>query len=417
MIERQFKSSSTSCFHFYPECQFVQYILPCFAATFLDLCKRTTETVETKKNYLNFVHQLVESYENYEFSQELKSIEQKVSFSCTTYVGCFKKQIAEYEINTTEDFQQVAGPNQVTQKIFHCLHFFKQYTEFYFSHRRAVNYISFPWQTQMLMFFSRINSTFETLGVRDNSCPFKALIWMNDLCAMHARRYGDEFVPLFSYRIERNLRDINNPEKYFSESERILLEKQRFEITPILLADSYDLTVQQLVGLSLFYYSKNRDIFSKIGKVGLQGPGFLLDPSDAIAWSFWTEDRWLVKMKLFKKVENFRSKLNDLTLVSLECAKKNSCYKDVPQYITLKGKVKMDHAGEITFFPVKHCRWCGLVETVDASFRVCAECAENPDYPDINFFCSAKCEMESLKMQHEDEHARFLMIKCGIIQM
>jgi len=73
----------------------------------------------------------------------------------------------------------------------------------------------------------------------------------------------------------------------------------------------------------------------------------------------------------------------------------------------------MQEPGEVTFFPVKHCRWCGLVEAAD-EFRVCNECAENPDYPDTSIFCSSKCETEAMKFVHLEEHARYLTIKCGL---
>jgi len=71
----------------------------------------------------------------------------------------------------------------------------------------------------------------------------------------------------------------------------------------------------------------------------------------------------------------------------------------------------MSEPGEITFFPVKHCRWCGVLAE---KFRMCPECHSNPDYSDINFFCSEKCENEAMDKKHTEEHARFLMIRLEL---
>jgi len=71
----------------------------------------------------------------------------------------------------------------------------------------------------------------------------------------------------------------------------------------------------------------------------------------------------------------------------------------------------MSRPGEITF-PVMHCRWCGLVEA--ETFRKCPVCAETPDYPDINYFCSEECEKEALDKQHLEEHATFLVERVAI---
>jgi len=162
----------------------------------------------------------------------------------------------------------------------------------------------------------------------------------------------------------------------------------------------------------VYFYFRflNRDKFRE-KMSSSQGPGFPLDDIDSAMWALYSGDMWTVKQKMSSMAH--KSGQDDQTLASLELAKSNVYYEEALKTgLNEDGKVKMSSPGEITFFPVKHCRWCGLLEA--DTFRKCPVCVDNPDYPEVNYFCSAKCETESLDQQHTEEHATFLVIRCGI---
>jgi len=63
MLERQFQTRRGGLKVVYPECQVLQYLVPCFVASALDLYKDSSVPHDKKKEYLQFVHELIESYE------------------------------------------------------------------------------------------------------------------------------------------------------------------------------------------------------------------------------------------------------------------------------------------------------------------------------------------------------------------
>jgi hypothetical protein len=50
-----------------------------------------------------------------------------------------------------------------------------------------------------------------------------------------------------------------------------------------------------------------------------------------------------------------------------------------------------------------------------AEWLMCKMCQEDDGYTDANLFCSVECETEALRLQHTEEHARHLMVRCGIL--
>jgi hypothetical protein len=139
-------------------------------------------------------------------------------------------------------------------------------------------------------------------------------------------------------------------------------------------------------------------------------------PYDPISIAFYSSvfnDLWMLKHIVSRWLND--ENCVDQSTVSHNFAIKNApvCYAIPMQEISRKMKVKMDHPGQITFFPIKHCRWCGIVEQ-DVEFKVCRLCKEEPEYFDKNIFCSFDCEKEALDAQHMEDHARFYQIKCGI---
>jgi hypothetical protein len=177
------------------------------------------------------------------------------------------------------------------------------------------------------------------------------------------------------------------------------------------------LTCEQLAGLCVYLHFANVDSqeYSQ-WKHELQGPAFPLDLISVLIWCVATGDKWKIKQLLGPLLMDGGwngKQLRDPSFVSLDVAKSNRCYKRVLEMISPDGtKVLMTEPGEITFVPVKHCRWCGLIKV--EKFRLCSMCLECPEYCDVNYFCSEKCETEALDSKHREEHARYYMVKLGL---
>jgi hypothetical protein len=71
MLDKQLKEHDL----FYLEYHMVQLILPCFVASFLDLQKVKMATAAQKEAYMQFIHELIRSYERCPFPQHKKLIE------------------------------------------------------------------------------------------------------------------------------------------------------------------------------------------------------------------------------------------------------------------------------------------------------------------------------------------------------
>jgi hypothetical protein len=177
------------------------------------------------------------------------------------------------------------------------------------------------------------------------------------------------------------------------------------------------LSCQQLAGLFVFLQFRSLQAMEISSfKHKIQGPNFSLDPCSVFIWCMVTDDIWKIKQLLgpLLMAKSRRGKRShDHSLVSLDFVKSNRCYGRVLEMISQDGtRVLMTQPGEITFVPVKHCRWCGLIKV--EKFRLCSLCIEFPEYLDVNYFCSEKCETEALDSKHREEHARYYLAILGM---
>jgi len=366
MLERQYLSRRGGARVVYPECQFLQYIIPCFVANYLDTHKDPSVPQDKKKEFLKFVHNLIESYETKEFCQEVQI--KKDPFT-------FHARGSEVLIEKVRSLQEHAAKNLkvLTGKVYDSL-FSKN------SVSKDSNCLK-NWTFQMFMFFSRVNTCVKKL----DDPPESSFDWFSK----------------FMLKFDPSLVELGKMCRKLHEPLEKCEDSQRSSLTP-----------QQIFGITVFSFfdSLKRNQF-KSKMRSSQGPGFPLDDIDSAMWALYTEDKWTVKQKVSSMAH--KSGQGDQTLDSLELAKSNVFYEEaLKSGLTEEGKVKMSRPGEITFFPVKHCRWCGLLEA--DTFRKCPVCVDNPDFPDVNYFCSLNCETEALDQQHTEEHATFLMIRCGI---
>jgi len=79
---QSFYASLNGTKKFYEEIQFVQFILPCYVASFLDLCKDSSVSREKTAWYLRYVHELIKSFEEKE-NEETANGARFQSFCCS----------------------------------------------------------------------------------------------------------------------------------------------------------------------------------------------------------------------------------------------------------------------------------------------------------------------------------------------
>jgi len=205
------------------------------------------------------------------------------------------------------------------------------------------------------------------------------------------------------------------------KAHRDSLQNMKSKMSKLLIeleAEAKCLTEKQLLQLILHLclntpHLRNKPKFKNSRFTEEQDLAF--DPTEKAFWNFLDGDLWKLMQYFSVLLEEIKSEVpEELGGVSLQFAKNSAwtCYSPLLAEIKDK-KVEMAFPGEITFFPIRHCRWCGLLEA-EEEFKVCKWCAEFSDYPDISIFCSAKCEEEALKGEHTEEHARFLNIRCGL---
>ncbi|XP_059468393.1 uncharacterized protein LOC132192446 [Neocloeon triangulifer] len=177
--------------------------------------------------------------------------------------------------------------------------------------------------------------------------------------------------------------------------------------------DCKNLSLNQIAGVVIYQILEN---ISDEKQTKFKEEFKSLEPLDDLERSVFgilRRDPWETKQVFCQKWFN-DSKRQDLSLVSFEFAKTNASkfYAPILKNVSSHFHVRMRKRGEISFFPVKHCRWCGKVDVEE--FRICQECLCEEEYPDVNLFCSDICENNAMKKVHKQEHERFLISKCDI---
>jgi hypothetical protein len=401
MIERHSKSANGPL-HYAPECQMVQYLLPCYVAAYLDLDKDPSVQKESKLKYMHFLHELIGCYEHQEFVQVHTSLQK-----LTPYIFVAEKEIAD---DLEFDFQNasIAFKNELENAAI-----IKQaFTQSFMYLRRAKDqkwlrkldtFRTTVWAGHLPMHFCRMRHCLINLGwIKVN---------VYNICLLSAvvcYQIGDVSSKLV-FELYKLLKCKREP-KAMSD---FVMRDYLSEIDVALQRDVALISIRQLTAiimyLSLFKLKKQDyqyDLFRR-----MQGPKFIFDTFSAAYWCILENDYWRFK-KLLAPCMKAKNSLVDLSMATLKMAKKNRSYTATLKTLTPEGRVQMSKPGELTLFPIQHCRWCGTVHA--KIFRLCPECKDNPDYPDINYFCCEKCEVAALDAQHREEHVRDLMIRLNM---
>jgi len=429
MLESHF-NSTPKWRRFYPEMNFVQYILPCFVVSFLDLAKDPSAKPEGKKWYMQFVHELIctfETEENYKNSSDcmvpkthspyhlligggeptdnillgrieliLKTMNLGICGSAES-----KSQVVEEidhkflsvlrDMTACEPLLEKDLQKELLNLEFLYGQMTRYLTRMAFALRKTTvcNYMDLPkhkMEDAMLicMFMMKMNE-------HDD----KVLPLVNHMCEIHNR-----IVEAFGHRYCQPLGEVSGGRFNSSVHKR-------------LAADAATLSYQQLISIHMY---NSLSVSKATHRAKFRSDHW--DPCrfDAVevAFSCFLEnDLWKLKQILISLLQTPESK--DLSLMSsLQCAKSAplsfaSALDSLSEKMTIKN---MSKKGVITFFPIRHCRWCGLV---NEELKMCSECHNSgKEYMDKNWFCTDECEKIAWEKVHKEEHARSLAIKSGL---
>jgi hypothetical protein len=401
MIKQQYESLLKGPpYYYHPEILTVQYILPCFVASYLEL-EQTDKSSQAKEEYLRFVHELVKSYEQRDFSLQLLNAKPKEAY--------FKHNalfLSHSKIDMEQNFRNacsVLGKNvSVGLSLIFLFTKIKTTIDRRFKFRYLEEFDNSCWFDQCRMIFTRIHASLDTLGKISNTTP---LHQSGALGIVFSKIIDNS---LFDQKIANLILVLINRIPYSSTT----LSYNRSWIK--FYYHAFDcLSNQQLFNTVYFVCFKEIFIPNRhyaFGSLIALKQCFPFDIYGKIVLCILNKDWW--KLKIIAGKCSVSTNGEDLSLIPFSLARKSKCCKDLMKAISRSGKIRMYNPGTITFFPIKHCRWCGLV--VSDTITLCKVCKENQDYPDRNYFCSVKCETECLNNQHTEEHANFLMMQLDI---
>jgi hypothetical protein len=407
MIEEQFKNtlnSNAEYFYHYPECLTAQFMLPCFVASLLDLCKEKNVPQDEKYKYMRFVHELIFSYERHPFNQ--KALPALAASNFVSVLSVMNLKLLEKATTLNRCFNNFFGKNNALSNFnFKCIEYLKRdnfqrhYDPRLVDPKNLIaNMYESHWYSYLYFFHSRMSECLSKLNwarsesdedfysylcVGWNIFPLKRGSLLDHMCTL---------INSTITKISLEEGDIQNYVDLTTVPRNVRLAAEK-------------VSHKQLVTLAIYLYFNNFDF----KKVKIKQQVFPLEMDCQIYNALMSNKKWKLKLLMASS----RSDVEDFSLISYKCAKNNICYEPAMDMLTSKGKLNMRSPGEITFCPIKHCRWCGQADV--QTFRVCPLCKDDPEYPDLNFFCSEECENLCLAKQHTEEHAQYLMMLIGLV--
>jgi len=433
---------------YHTEWQLVQYLLPCFVAMFLDIHQDSGIDIQGKILYLQFVHELIKSFEvnpylatslfgtfSGGYSPFYFYAQDKLRTVVFWQVQLAKSGIGKI-LNASGNCSEKAS--EFEKQFARCPHLFifqnpsKNAGKLTEAHTSSV---SMPWLLQVHSFMSRIilamnavtsNSLFPRyqlidamLTVHTIFCALKADV--DTKCNANISESSTKckelpFLELLSEEAMMKL-SLEFGIKFLQKAAPVKNNSENDSLPDDLIAkikeECASLSVEQIFGLMFLCCCSN----NAPGGFGAESEwvknlGKLRMPINNIEAAFFAfANNELVKLKLLFSTMLIDKLGNDQSIVTVEFARKYpNCYEKVLSRI--EGKyLQMKEPCELTMLPIKHCRWCGLVE---GDLKLCRECIENDDYPDRNWFCSSECEEQALDKAHTEEHATALVISCKI---
>jgi hypothetical protein len=192
--------------------------------------------------------------------------------------------------------------------------------------------------------------------------------------------------------------------------EMVRLDMTHGFINPLqqaVLSECKRLGLEQLIALVMFHCTQS---------VGGQGVcefkdklRMPMDRVEEVFFAYRTADQVKLKLLLGKMFTRYGINFSE---VSYDFAKKVAPHVYEHALAQVKdGRVQMQPC-ELTLLPIKHCRWCGMVQ--NDKLRLCEECRADRGFSFRTWFCGDECERLAMDLLHREEHVRHLLIAVGI---
>lgn len=402
-IEEQYKSFQTHANEdpnnlvYHPEMSTVQLLLPCFVATFLDLHSEEGVSQSTKERFQRFVHELIRSYEEVPFVLTAGSAVLCPSLNWHLMKNTASKKMEKFTVY----LKQLLGDKSRYFKQINrfCLQYFQTCTV----RKKSDDISNDHWLQMEYSWFSRVD-TFLTRWLQSIEKIIPSADRSESASSLPVHLIWEKF----AYKKESPQMQVHGIYTFLVHKlEGSVKLKQLRKIPMHIRKAAGELRMEQLAGLVTYLDLKD---LRNIKRSLLDCATYPLDKCGQIYLALNASNWWKIKLLICSK----RNSVDDFSLVPYHVARNNFLYRDVMRTLSPRGRVFLKSPGEVTFCPVKHCRWCG--EASVTQFRVCALCKDHPDYPDLNFFCSETCEQQCLEKQHIEEHAQYLMMLIGLVE-
>ncbi|XP_059490902.1 uncharacterized protein LOC132205676 [Neocloeon triangulifer] len=387
----------------YGEMSAVQYILPCFVASFLDMDADPSVSVASKRQYLDFVHQMIKTYETCKYYECHKKHNHFVNRT-TRLLDTYGQFTVISRVNVDLDKAMSGVLNLMPRRINYLLKEKFLFVLLSTVMRQCdhdteydIKFSSFSWPLQFYHLMCRMLSAVEAVDPEAYNSV--------DLSIGHCYKAF-----LFASMVE----DLGVTHPVVEMIDPMLKEagyrwNSKFRGEPVVLRAFENTTMEQLLGIILYTYLRNLDLIATPIKPKQFEfvQRFTPDPVQVAFFNVMEGKLWELKLMVSKWLSAKNGELNLSMITFKEAKARENCYKNVLSTLTPDGKVQMKKPGQINFCPIQHCRWCGQAEGVK-NFILCDMCLDTPEYPDKNFFCSMDCS-NAMQEQHKDEHEEFLL--------
>ncbi|XP_065341631.1 uncharacterized protein LOC135940603 [Cloeon dipterum] len=371
------------------EVQVVHYLLPALVAHFLELSRTSDQSLLPK--YATFLHHLTSSYDlskcQYINRHTSITFEDVLLADCTAEESNAMLRLKSEAIS--KELERTGLPQNVFEVIDDV------FLGFTFLKLDSDDQIWRPnfkaWSAQVYRFFAKVLHSIKTTAKRYGGVHEQPFSFNWETSPLK------QFLRLLE-AVARRAKE-NNFKSYWQQVKRRISQPQQ--------GVSHEQLGALLMYLGLKQVSKDKK--SKVERK-FASNACAFDPL-AMAYAAFLDEDWSKLKQALASWLNPHGALQDPSLVSLSFARDNpEVYGTLLETLGRNMKVFMKKPGTITFFPIAHCRWCGLVDCPE--FRVCQECREmNGEYLDVNLFCSERCETSAMNDVHCKEHELFLIEK------
>ncbi|XP_065344160.1 uncharacterized protein LOC135942135 [Cloeon dipterum] len=393
------------------EWQIGQYLLPCFVASFLDLCADISVDESTKEWYMRFVDELIASYENFGFSRSsdaciMLEVEQGLSFYMSFNYDHSSMLVRHFRRISHALFAEIQSDTAIAmQKVFSC---FDQSISSPVGDQPAPIF----WQWLLLDFFTRVREALTSTTPlalttslsyeekKDEIIDLIRLIFVDATCSYDVFELDPDPVQLLRHVLLFSFEQIN-AQAAAELQVNILPAKFKLAIDENALENEMKtLSERQILSIAFYLALKltKRAVFKEASKT----PKQLFGEFDTAFHSYLAAgNMWALK-------EYARAFFGNESRVLIDFARSfaPTCYFLALKELSIDSLEAMSFPDDYWYFPIEHCRWCGRADS--AELRVCSECEIDTKYPTVNLYCSEQCDVIARRKIHSDEHDHFL---------